>query len=696
MKTVLPALALLLFTSVSAQKFDRDILDFQNTHLPGKLIYDQVKNYGVNVTANNTLQFTLDNNVANSLAVSLTSYDKVDFASAHLKVYVTYGPYTFAEEKTLSETKDEKADSVTKKVTYYKRVLNFKYPISYKLVNSKNNLTLYNNEFASSNIRTVETAQFKTEAEAIKSLNDSRTAYLTANINELCGSFINPCNNSIRDQFDFYPVHNGLDFYKIKKWDKDDEYNAHVKTVLNAFRAQTAADLPARVMEKIKEDVLYFQSYEGKFNPTDKKEDILYFCNYYNLATIFFCLDDFEKANYYINKLDSSKKQEGNTAYFKKLITSGINRTAKHFLTTTHLSYNPVKDYRLAGKDFKSDAGDAPITAVAGTQIVPVKIYDQTGDKRKVLKYIWLAYQCWTTGSNTDYSEPADYIYKANTTDITGQKFLYPVHNKKYITIALNIVDKAIPGATLEIYPNKSKVLLTWTADKLTGIKIDGLNEFDYILTYEKDSVLTGFISRNMINGNITTVMKFEYNNNKIAKVTKYENKTSFSPWIRSIKTFTYTDTETIVDCLTYFTNKPNTPKNSSTLQGIYKKSTKNPYIIVQPYGETTEISYNANDEIETKVVRKRNSAEEHSFIYEGGKLFKEVTLTTNLNGEFVEKAIFIAFNLPAASPSLPDYEKTEGNYKFNQYDELIYEARDLKYRNKVNGVWSEWKYFRY
>jgi uncharacterized protein with LGFP repeats len=44
-------------------------------------------------------------------------------------------------------------------------------------------------------------------------------------------------------------------------------------------------------------------------------------------------------------------------------------------------------------------------------------------------------------------------------------------------------------------------------------------------------------------------------------------------------------------------------------------------------------------------------------------------------------------------------WEHTKGKYRFNAQDELIYEERSYipnkyGYRNKVNGVWSDWGHF--
>lgn len=352
-------LASLLAITAAAQKFDREYFAYQNTHLPSRLIYDQVKTYGVNVSANSSNMYTMDNNFANSLVVSFTSYDKTDYSNADMKLTVAYGPCSFVEEKTTSETREEEVNKVKVKVTYYRRSLSFRFPISYRIVNGKNNVTLYNNEFAAGNVRSIETGEFKSEADAVNYLNTNRNTFVANHINALCQDFMKNSNSSIRDQFDFFPYQTQMEIYQVKKWDKDDEYNGHVKNVVNIFKATSADEQPGNVREKLKSEIEYFQGYDGKFKADDKKEDILYFINNFNLATIFFCLDDFEKAKQYTKNLEASDKQEGSTRNLNAYIRSAETRMAKHFVTNTHLTYNPVKDYRLEGKTFQSDAASS-------------------------------------------------------------------------------------------------------------------------------------------------------------------------------------------------------------------------------------------------------------------------------------------------------------------------------------------------
>ena len=379
MKNILLAALLLTATvqSIQAQKFDREVFNFQNTHLPSRLIYDQIKTYGINVTVNSSNFFTIDNTFATGLVTELTSYEKVDYSSADLKMNASFGAATPIEEKTISRVAEEEVNKVKTKVTYYKRQLNFRFAISYIVTNSKNSVVLFRNDFAASNIRTIESGEYKTELEAVNYLNTNKAQLLATHINSLSQQFMAGSNAVIRDQFDFFTNRTAMDIYQVKKWDRDEEYNAHVKNVKNVFNNATFDEQPEINKAKLKSDIEYFQSFDGVFKADDKKEDILFFLNNYNLATIFFCLDELDKADAYIKRLDSSKKQDGATRLLSGYIKSARTRMAKHFVSNTHLIYNPVKEYKLAGKSFVSDAASSTEQVAASMSTGAVEATDK-------------------------------------------------------------------------------------------------------------------------------------------------------------------------------------------------------------------------------------------------------------------------------------------------------------------------------
>ena len=355
-KPVLLCAFIAMFILSNAQKIKNETLQYGLTHIPEKIIYDQIKTYGVDVNVVPSNGFNLDYNFATNSAGKFQAYSKVPYENADMQIMVKYGPYTALEEKTFSRAVSEEVNKVKTSVTYYKRKLTFKFPIIYTVTNKKNGVKLYYNEHGDANQRSIETSEYKTEQEAVTTLNQGKALNLQADINRLIELFCSSSNAAARDLYDFYATGSYMPIYTFKKWEKDDEYNNHIKNVIKTFAVMTADENANSYNNKLNDDLTYFKSFEGKFKPNDKDEDILYFGNYYNLAIIYHALDDYEKASYYLQMLDSSEKEKSARAGLKTLIDRSKRRTAKHYITGQHLNYNPVNDYRLGDKKFTSDA----------------------------------------------------------------------------------------------------------------------------------------------------------------------------------------------------------------------------------------------------------------------------------------------------------------------------------------------------
>jgi hypothetical protein len=322
--------------------------------------------------------------------------------------------------------------------------------------------------------------------------------------------------------------------------------------------------------------------------------------------------------------------------------------------------------------------------------------YDEKRNQQ-VITATWLSYICWSTGSNTDHTEPEAYIYKEGSKEITGQKFLSGSGPKKYSTITLGATTGNIKNGVFTSNYGNFNIAYNWEFNKLTGIKIEGLSDYEYDFVYdEAQTNIIGIKAKKLINDDIQVIVKAQFVNGKVVKTTKWENKKYIKEeWIRSIKEISYSDTGIVVFCRTYFTGKANTEKNSSTLTGVYKKTNGKSYIISQPWGVTTENSYNDNDDILKSVETKRNGIDEHDYFYNGKQLYKETIAEKELSGVLKVKTVTI-IDVPANLPAnAPEYEKRKGQYKFTPTGEMIYESNGTQYRTKSNGIWSEWKYFR-
>jgi hypothetical protein len=348
----------------------------------------------------------------------------------------------------------------------------------------------------------------------------------------------------------------------------------------------------------------------------------------------------------------------------------------------------------LIGTDSKVYKGVKTAGIAAVATLTPVTPKDPAELAKDAIHTIWLAYQSWSATSGT-YLEPQEYIKDASG-KITGQNFLYPSYDEKLAVIKLNWANNEIPEGNIRVALNSHAVKLTWHNQRIVNVKINGLSGFDYAIEHDEKGEISSLTGNELMNGSIRFVKKIELSEGRITKITSYENKSS-DPWIRSITTYTYAPEETTVAYIVYGTGKSNTDKNIvSDQKAVYKKSKGNPYIIAQPWGVTTEMSYNEKDLISHKKTIARAYVEEQAYQYREGKLFKQEKTRNNIAGEFQERSIQIYFSLTDQPASAPDYEKTQGTYKFNKDGELIWESRDMKYREKVNGAWSEWKNFRY
>lgn len=374
-----------------------------------------------------------------------------------------------------------------------------------------------------------------------------------------------------------------------------------------------------------------------------------------------------------------------------------------HFYTASFAELGSGKDgyvlegnigYVYATEEEASAALKKKVEVVAEKAPVSTRPALSAEEKAKhVLTVLHLAYEAWNS-SNPDYREPADFITDAGTGKITGRLYLTPLENQKYAPISLNWENDQITGGILYTY----KFTVSWENERVSNVKAEYLSDFDYTITYDNSGKVTGLVCTKLINGSIQVVKETETDGDKIKKITSYESPVNGPKWIRSVKNYTYTDKDVTIEGVVYKTGKPNIAKNTMPFSGSTSTAgaaTDNNFISKTGWGATIETKYDAANRILQKKVTQNNRTEEHTYAYADKKLFRETTLVMN-NSEFAEKTVQVYDDLLNAAPSLPIYESTKGVYKFDKAGDMIWEAHDLKYREKKDGVWSEWKNFRY
>lgn len=307
---------------------------------------------------------------------------------------------------------------------------------------------------------------------------------------------------------------------------------------------------------------------------------------------------------------------------------------------------------------------------------------------KNALKQIWTAYMAWNN-SNPEYLEPADYIIDKASGRIIGQD-LISYGDKKYTRVSLTWNGEVPTEGKFNDY----QIYLTWQGNQVSNIKMDLLSDFDYTVKNDGSGNPVEFKSNKVVNS-LTMSKKVEYTNGKLTTITAYESKSN-KPWMRSIKKITYNAGETLVSVSVYKTGKSNEEKNIAfKSDAVYKNLGNNSFFVDQGLGEKNTITYNAMNQIVQKKIERGNKLQDLKYDYVNDTLFK---LETNVseNNNLVEKKVDIYTSRIDLPESLPLYEREKGRYKFNSAGELIWESHEGKYREKVNGLWSDWMFFKY
>lgn len=346
-----------------AQKNSREYVTLNYIHLPGRLIYDEIKTYSYSVRyAGSRNPFTTDEMIQKLAA--LTSY-AVNNENPDLRISYNIGAFSNGNLETVTSSETKEVNGKKEKYSVYSYKYTAQYPMAVTATNTKNGIVLYQNAVGSKDANIyVTTYSYKTMSELNKYWSDNSGKMINEAMTKQVTDFIAGTNSALKNSFDFYPVTERQALFSLKRTDIANEFNAHVEKTIAILKNMTPDESVAIYKNKLKDEIAYFESLQDKFNKTDKKEKVLYTSVNFNLAAVFYCLDDFGKAQQYLDRLADVKEDESDKKWLAKNIKAWQPLLAKHLLDSRHLDYNPVIDFRLTGKDYKSDALSAAETAI--------------------------------------------------------------------------------------------------------------------------------------------------------------------------------------------------------------------------------------------------------------------------------------------------------------------------------------------
>lgn len=311
-KKILLASFLVFGLAASAQSTDLDPFDinYSYVNLPSKPIVDKKnRTYSFVTNIDRNLQYNKPKYFIEN-QVTINGFEKKEKNGYLCIEVVLQNPAITKKEITnrVSSSKD-KNGRVTNKY-YYTVVYSYTQDGNAKVVSSDGKVSKVINFTAQRSAKSQEYENYS-QAESFQ--------YGIQNLirNNFTTEVVNTLNNELNDEFG-YPVKTGVDKLWIlankKHPEQMAEYNAYL-TVKNAFDKMNFADPTADIANEVKESIAYFESLPTKYSEDEKAHRKIRYSAYFNLAKIYYLLDNPTKSNEYCQKLIANDydKSDGET-----------------------------------------------------------------------------------------------------------------------------------------------------------------------------------------------------------------------------------------------------------------------------------------------------------------------------------------------------------------------------------------------
>jgi hypothetical protein len=377
MKKLLPAFFLLFGLAASAQSTDLDPFDinYSYVNLPTKPVADKKnRTYSFVTNIDRNLQYNKPKYFIEN-QVTISGFEKKE-KNGYLSVEVVLqNPAITKKDITnrISSSKD-KSGRVTNKY-YYTVVYSYTQDGNAKVVSSDGKVNKVINFTAQRSAKSQEYENYS-QAESFQ--------YGIYNLirNNFTNEVVTTLNNELNDEFG-YPVKNGTDKLWIlankKHPEQLAEYNAYL-TVKNAFDKMNFAEPTTEIANEVKESIAYFESLPNKYNEDEKAHRKIRYSAYFNLAKIYYLLDNPAKSNEYCQKLIANDydKSDGET----------MLKANNDLLTLLKANQTPNRHFTVETKNFIFEEKQPTYSGNTSSAPVTNAPYSIETDQNYILAYM--------------------------------------------------------------------------------------------------------------------------------------------------------------------------------------------------------------------------------------------------------------------------------------------------------------------
>lgn len=347
-------------------------------------------------------------------------------------------------EKRESVKKDKDGNVISRKV-YYKIIANF---ISYGNVRVVNTLSGQEYTKTYSLKKRYASREYSSSSQAVNNYNNNRYGLRDNYGSEHNRSMIGSVNSYLNDTYG-YPVNRGNDLFWILGKKKHPEYAMHrknyekAKTILAKMKSNEPIDAIKTEMQPV---IDYFIATAKKYVGKKKKMRKMRYASYYNLAKIYYYLDNPAKTKEYAEKLIANDydKKDGN--HFISMANRLEKRLAANKVTSRHFDVSgdvapriPVGDEVLAYLITK--ANDTIQTVIPNNNIAKIGYFvelEVTNDAGNKAIKRYMAEDCKTLAlTNEDMYQVIDFDEAKKGENSTAIKFVKALYESDKVGLYL-------------------------------------------------------------------------------------------------------------------------------------------------------------------------------------------------------------------------------------------------------------------
>ena len=306
-RTILLLVLCMLLEFLRAQNVNLDNFWINHSYrkLPNVNIDKSFMTYSVMVSKTAALDIFSNENTINK--INIEGRKKLG-SGGHFIVYITLGDLIIDNSDVLErvEVIKDKDGNVTGRNYYYKVQVTYSFEAS-AYIKDYTGYLLKNYSIAErSSKKNYFTNEYNNRSDAANYYNNNRLEIKATLVSEQIENALNSINGILNYDFGFYPI-NSREKLSTVGSKKHPEYLSFENACNNAKAALekiSVNEMPNEVVELLQPSIDFFIEIPGKYDMIDdKNEKKLRYAAYYDLAEIYFVIEQFDKAKEYAQKV---------------------------------------------------------------------------------------------------------------------------------------------------------------------------------------------------------------------------------------------------------------------------------------------------------------------------------------------------------------------------------------------------------